>query len=75
MKHLSQYIILMCFLVLSTFNIQAQFSYSISGIVKDELKEPLPQLGVRILNAQDSSFVKGTTSSEKGRFRVSGLAM
>ena len=75
MKHLSQYIILMCFLVLSTFNIQAQFSYSISGIVKDELKEPMPQLGVRILNAQDSSFVKGTTSSEKGRFRVSGLAM
>ena len=73
MKNYIKYIICSIALFLSISEINAQYDFSISGVVVDEFKEPLPKLGVKVLNAQDSSLVKGTTSSDKGRFRVASL--
>ena len=66
-----------CFLVFifSALESKAQYDFSVSGTVIDEYKEPMPKLGVKVLNAKDSSLVKGTTSSDKGRFRVASLPM
>lgn len=70
-KHII-YTLLLLFFSLSIF---AQSNYSVSGVVKDEIDMPLPKLSVKILRAQDSSFVKGASSNDKGRFRIGGLAV
>lgn len=73
MNRYIKYTICSLLLTFLCFEVNAQFDFSVSGVVVDEFKQPLPKLGVKILNASDSSFVKGTTSSDKGRFRVSAL--
>ena len=75
MNRYIKYTICSLLLTFFCFEVNAQFDFSVSGVVVDEFKQPLPKLGVKILNATDSSFVKGTTSSDKGRFRVSALPM
>ncbi len=46
---------------------------SISGMLKDTNGEPMIEATVRVLNATDSAFIKGTTADAKGRFYVDGL--
>ncbi len=75
MKRYFKYLIYSILISLSTFDANAQFWGSISGIVKDELKEPVPQSDIKVLNSKDSSFVKASLSSEKGRFRITGLPL
>ena len=68
-----KHIIYLVFITLSIFEIKAQNNFSISGMVIDEFKEPMPKLGVKILSTKDSSLVAGTTSSEKGYFKIASL--
>lgn len=75
MNQYIKYTICSLLLAFFCFEVNAQYDFSVSGVVVDEFKQPLPKLGVKILNALDSSLVKGTTSSDKGRFRVSALPM
>lgn len=42
----------------------------IKGIVIDKNKAPLPYANVSLLNAQDSSFIQGTTSKGDGTFEL-----
>ena len=75
MKNFIKYSICFLVFIFSALESKAQYDFSVSGIVIDEYKEPMPKLGVKVLNAKDSSLVKGTTSSDKGRFRVTSLPM
>ncbi len=57
------------FLLMSAPGAWAQFS--ISGIVKDKTDEmPLPKVSVRVLSANDSTFVSGASSRDNGSFAV-----
>lgn len=54
----------------------AQHTYTVKGIVQSkemgtDTVQPLPSASIVILSAADSSFVKGTTTDEKGAFSVS----
>lgn len=51
----------------------AAWAYNITGTVTDQYGEPLMDATVRILNAGDSAFVKGTIADLNGGFKVSGL--
>ncbi len=70
-KHILLLLLLFIFnsLIFSQVN-----NYTVLGVVKDETGIPLPHLGVRILNSQDSSLVRGSTSSDKGRFIIRNLS-
>ncbi|MBR5533212.1 MAG: TonB-dependent receptor family protein [Bacteroidales bacterium] len=74
MKQFIKYISYIIILSLTIFDVYAQGKSSVSGIVIDEIKAPMPQLSVRVLNSKDSSFVKGSTSSDKGKFKISELS-
>ena len=45
---------------------------NLSGIVRDEAGEALPEAAVRLLRA-DSTYVSGTTTNNKGHYRFNGL--
>ncbi|MBR5324318.1 MAG: TonB-dependent receptor [Muribaculaceae bacterium] len=75
MNNYVKYIICSIALILFSNEIKAQYDFSVFGTVIDEYKEPMPKLSVKVLNTKDSSLVKGTTSSEKGRFRIASLPM
>ena len=47
-------------------------AYNITGWVKDDEGELLPQATIRILTP-DSTFVKGVTTDTNGRFRLTGV--
>ena len=74
MKQFIKYISYIIILSLTIFDVYAQGKSSVLGIVIDEIKAPMPQLSVRVLNSKDSSFVKGSTSSDKGKFKISELS-
>lgn len=51
----------------------AAWAYNITGTVTDQYGEPLMDATVRILNARDSAFVKGTIADINGNFNVPDL--
>lgn len=51
----------------------AAMSLDITGIVKDELGEPLPQATLRLLVAKDSSFVAGAKANAGGAYKFSSV--
>ncbi|MDE7091925.1 MAG: TonB-dependent receptor, partial [Muribaculaceae bacterium] len=48
-------------------------AYNISGSIVDQTDEPMPEAGVRILSAKDSSYVKGGAANMDGIFSITGL--
>ncbi|MDE6225176.1 MAG: carboxypeptidase-like regulatory domain-containing protein, partial [Muribaculaceae bacterium] len=48
-------------------------AYNISGSVVDHTDEALPEAGVRILSAKDSTYVKGGAANMDGVFSITGL--
>ncbi|MBD5199358.1 MAG: outer membrane beta-barrel protein [Bacteroidales bacterium] len=48
-------------------------AYNISGSVVDQTDEALPEAGVRILSAKDSTYVKGGAANMDGVFSITGL--
>src|SRR6187455_1734475 len=48
----------------------AQSPVKISGTITDKTKQPLEFVNVMLLNAVDSSLVKGTISDVKGNFEM-----
>lgn len=45
---------------------------NITGVVKDDAGEPLPQATVRLLTASDSTFVKGVKTNASGIYTFTG---
>lgn len=64
-KNLSLSFVMIAFFLLGGLTCLAQ---SIQGVVVDESGKPLVNANVLLLNAKDSSLIKGTVSSEKGTF-------
>ncbi len=60
-----KYKIFTILILLSSTLINAQ---SLSGAVVDSLKSPVPYIPLALLNAKDSSIVKGTNTDDKGAF-------
>ncbi|MCM1483661.1 MAG: outer membrane beta-barrel protein [Muribaculaceae bacterium] len=51
----------------------AAWAGDIRGSVADAEGEPLPQATLRLLSAQDSSFVKGVKTNNQGVYHISGI--
>ena len=49
-------------------------AYNITGTITDDQGEPLPEAGVRLLTARDSSYVKGCAADIDGKFSLQGVA-
>lgn len=63
--------LLTALLLISVSSLYAQVV--ISGRVTDEKSNPLAYAGVALLNAADSSFVRGALSNEKGDFIIENI--
>ena len=50
-------------------SINAQ-SYELSGVINDEKNEPVAFANILVLNPQDSTVVTGTSSDDKGLFKI-----
>lgn len=61
------------FLILISFTGIQLSAYTISGTVVDNTDEPLPEAGIRLLSARDSSYVKGCAADINGVFTLSGV--
>ena len=53
-------------------SINAQ-SYELSGVINDEKNEPVAFANILVLNPQDSTVVTGTSSDDKGLFKIDKL--
>ena len=59
---------------LLSFSVFAQNNGSIIGVLADEKDNtPIDLATVRLLNANDSTFIKGNYSDEKGAFSIQGI--
>lgn len=68
------YIILSLALLLFPFFALAQFSVSVSGLIRDsKTKMALPYVNIVVKAKADSSFAGGTITNEEGRFTLSGI--
>ena len=56
------------------FSLTANAQYRLTGTVVDEQAEGLPGVNVMVLDAVDSSLVKGAVSDINGQFELPGLA-
>ncbi|MBL7814915.1 MAG: TonB-dependent receptor [Saprospiraceae bacterium] len=64
----------LCILTLCLFTVfSAIFSQKIVGIIADPTGKPQEFANALVLNAKDSSLVKGAVSDEKGHFEIEGL--
>lgn len=71
MKYL--YLTLIFFVSLCSFSQTGEISNakSIEGIVLDsKTEEPIAYASVKLLNKKDSTYLQGTTTSDKGRFKL-----
>ncbi len=67
-------ILLILSFLLSLTYIYAQIAtVTISGIVQDQSRAPLPYVNAIIKDAQDSVFVGGTVTNDQGLFSISGM--
>ncbi|TLU98166.1 outer membrane beta-barrel protein [Dyadobacter luticola] len=69
MKNLSALFMLFLYAIPAS----GQSVHAISGTVKDSGNEALPGTTVKLLKAQDSTFVKGEITDVSGKFLISGL--
>lgn len=61
-------------LLLPALLCSAQQRYTLQGRIYDtQLEQWMTAAGIRVLNAQDSTLVKGALSGEDGRFAIEGL--
>jgi len=60
---------LILILLIFSCNLFGQSNYSITGTVKDSNKNDLPFANLLLLKQNDSSFVKGVVSNEKGNYK------
>ena len=62
------------FLLLTMFfaSVGSAMGLNITGVVKDDTGEPLPQATVRLLTASDSTFVKGVKTNASGIYTFTG---
>jgi outer membrane receptor protein involved in Fe transport len=66
--------ILLFWLLLFPFSIYAQNpTITISGMVKDEKKTPVPFANIALKKQTDNSFISGTISNEEGRYTLSEI--
>ena len=70
MKYLPTVLISLC---LGLFQLQAQ-DFSIAGKVVDSNDEIIPFANILLLNAADSTFVKGTSANDQGLFVLEAVA-
>jgi iron complex outermembrane recepter protein len=57
------------FVILAAFLYSLSFkTQTISGVITDSLKAPVPYVPLGLLNAKDSSIVKGTNTNDNGHF-------
>ena len=63
-------ILSLVFILLSAITLSA---YNITGVIVDDTGEPLPEAGVRLLAARDSSYVKGCAANIDGKFTLTGV--
>lgn len=61
------------FTILLTMLAMPVFAYNVTGSILDAEGEPLPEAGVRVLAARDSSYVKGGAADIDGNFALSGI--
>ncbi|MGB5944010.1 MAG: outer membrane beta-barrel family protein [Leeuwenhoekiella sp.] len=66
-----RYFMISC-LFLFSLSISAQ-SYSINGVVEDEMQEPLPYATVSLTNIVDSTLVKASITGENGKFQLENI--
>ncbi|WP_242082309.1 outer membrane beta-barrel family protein [Aestuariivivens sediminis] len=66
------YFAILCFLFYSTPYF-AQTDYDIYGLVSDDRGSGLPFVNVLLLKQVDSTFVKGTISSDNGQYKFEGV--
>lgn len=64
--------IFVLFFFLSTTAIYAQ-TFTVTGNIEDETKNPVAYSNILLLKAQDSTVVKGTTSDDDGKFVFNGI--
>ncbi|MCH5245160.1 MAG: outer membrane beta-barrel protein [Muribaculaceae bacterium] len=62
------------FLIMLLFIEGLTMAANVNGAVVDPDGEPLIQASLRLLRAKDSTFVSGTTTNNKGRFRMNNVA-
>lgn len=61
-------------LTLLAVSVSTSIAANITGIVKDlDTKEPLLEAAVKLVTANDSSFVAGTTTDIDGKFSLTGV--
>ena len=60
----------MLFFSLNIFGVIVSFGQNYFGLLKDKQGERLPYISVVLKNSEDSSFVSGTVSDEKGSFTI-----
>lgn len=61
-------------LTLLAVSVSTSIAANITGIVKDlDTKEPLLEAAVKLITANDSSFVAGTTTDIDGKFSLTGV--
>lgn len=61
-------------LTLLAVSVSTSIAANITGIVKDlDTKEPLLEAAVKLVTANDSSFVTGTTTDIDGKFSLTGV--
>ena len=61
---------LVCAVVMAVTCAMTGMAYTISGVVTDTGEEPLAEAGIRLLNAKDSTYVKGTAADLNGKFTL-----
>ncbi len=64
--------ILLLFLIFSS-NLNAQSTYTISGLIQDNDGGPMAYSNVLLLKANDSTLVKGTLAQEDGTFELDNI--
>ena len=65
--------ILLLFLIFSV-NLNAQSTYTISGLIQDSDGGPMAYSNVLLLKANDSTLVKGTLAQEDGTFELENIS-
>lgn len=53
--------------------VSSAMALNITGLVKDDMGEPLPQATLRLLTASDSTFVKGVKTNTSGNYTFSAV--
>lgn len=61
---------MVCAVVMAVTCAMTGMAYTISGVVTDTGEEPLAEAGIRLLNAKDSTYVKGTAADLNGKFTL-----